>query len=512
MGSVSENNKRIAKNTFYLYIRMILVMGVTLFTSRIILNALGAHEYGLYSVIGGVVALFAIISGSLSSAISRFLTFELGHGDIERLKKVFSASLFIQGIIIVLILLVIVPIAIWFIHYKLNISTELRPAAYWIFGFSIGTFCVNLLSVPYNASIISHEKMYVFSIVSIIDVTCKLGIAYLIKLFSSERVIFYAALLLVNAIIIQSIYMIYCSRHFAECGMKFQMNRQIIKEIGAFAGWNFIGSSSSILRDQGNNIILNIFFGTIVNAAYSISMQVNSAINQLASNFMVAVNPQITKYYSQHHIPEMISLMFRSSRMAFFLTMLLASVLLFNTSYILTLWLKNVPEYTVIFVQLIVVFSLIESISRPMITAMLATGRIRNYQLIVGGLQMVNLPMSYIILKFGGSPVWPLIISIALSVGCLIARLIMLRHLIPFKISSYLKTVIGRIAIVALVSVLLPILIINLNGEATQMTQFILQTILYLAFTALSIYFIGCTTAERMLISEKMISIKRRLI
>jgi len=349
MNKVAENNRRIAKNTLFLYLRMILVMAVSLYTSRVILKALGVDDFGLYGVIGGIVALFSILSGSLTSAISRFLTYELGKGNSQRLKQIFSSSVFIQLMISLVVILALAPLGLWFINAKLNVPPDRYVAAYWVFGFSILTFCLHLLSVPYNAAIISHEKMAVFSYISLIEVSFKLLIAYCINLFAQNRLIIYAAMLFGVVLVIQLIYAGYCIRKFPECKLSLAYDRGLLKEIGSFAGWNFIGSAAGVLRNQGNNIILNLFYGTVANAAYSICMQVNNAVNQLADNFMVSVNPQITKYYAQSEIKEMNNLMFRSARMSFFLSWLLASVILLNTEYILNLWLVKIFVPNVIF-------------------------------------------------------------------------------------------------------------------------------------------------------------------
>lgn len=512
MASVAENNRRIAKNTAYLYLRMLLVMAVSLYTSRVILQALGANDFGLYSVVGGIVALFSIVSGSLSGAISRFITFGLGKGDTDHLKKIFANSLFIQVSLILIVLTLLVPLAIWFIANKMNINPDMYVAAYWVLGFSVVTFCINLLSVPYNAAIISHEKMSIFSVVSIIDVSLKLGISYLIMFCGSYRLIIYAALLLLSSLIVQSIYMIYCRCHFDECKTGLSSDKSLLKEIGSFAGWNFIGSASGILRNQGNNVLINMFFGTVVNAAYAVCMQVNNAVTQLSSNFMTSVNPQITKYYAQNKIQECVSLMFRSSRMSFFLTWILASVLLMNAEYILQLWLADVPEYTVTFVQLILLMSLIESVSVPLITGMLATGNIRNYQFVVGGFQMLNIPLSYTALKLGAPASAPLTIAAGISVLCLISRLIMLKKLIPFSVITFIKYVICRDLIVVITSMLVPFTIVFSIKPASNIIELIWQSSVCIICVFIAIYYLGCTIQERKYISKKIHLLKHRII
>lgn len=508
--TVADNNKRIAKNTMILYIRMLVVMAVSLFTSRITLNALGANDFGIYSVVGGIVALFSIISGSLSSSISRFVTFELGRGDMLRLRKVFANSLLIQILIILSIIVSLLPVAIWFVGAKMNISPDMLDKAYWVLAFSVVTFCVNLLSTPYHAVIISHERMTVFATITIIDVMMKLCISYSIMLFDNNRLVLYAALLLISTLIVQAFYMIYCIRHFEECKTAIGYDKEIIKEIGGFASWNFIGSASSILRNQGNNILLNIFYGTIVNAGYAISMQVNNAVTQLSNNFMTSVNPQITKYYAQKELESCIVLMFRSSRVSFFLTWLLGSIVLLNTGYILQIWLSNVPEDTVIFVRLILIMSLIESISIPLITGMLATGVIRNYQIVVGGFQMLNLPISYLVLKYGAPASSPLYIAICISIICLFARIIMLQRLIPFNIGNFITKVLIKDGLVVCISLMIPFILKLLYGGVENFYELVWQSLTCVTCTLGAIFIVGCTPNERRFIVNKIRSIKQK--
>lgn len=510
MSDIIANNKRIAKNTLFLYFRMILVMGVTLYTSRIILESLGDSGYGLYSVIGGIVALFSIISGSLSSAISRFFTYELGTGNFDRLRLIFSSSVCIQILLSIGMILVFTPVSIWFINNKMNIPDGDYTSAYWVLGFSIVTFCVNLMSVPFNAAIVSHEEMSVFSYVSVIEVCLKLGISYLVTVFDDKRVIVYAALLLGVSVIVQTIYMLYCRRKFPECRISPRLNLRTLKEIGGFAGWNFIGVASGVLRNQGNNIILNLFYGTVVNAAYAIAMQVNNAVSQLSDNFMVSVNPQITKYCASQEINEMHKLIFRSSKLSFFLTWILVLPIIVNTPYILYLWLVDVPSNTAVFVQLIMICAASESVSKPLITAMLATGKIRNYQIVVGGLQMMNLPISYVILKIGGSAYWPLVVVLIISQLCLIARLYMLRGMINLKVWQFMRQVYFKDIAVVILSLLLPVIILIFLPNTESFGSFTFRTITYILWTSVVILFIGLTASERSFICDRLKSVIKK--
>lgn len=311
MSNTTENNKRIAKNTLLLYFRMLFLMAVSLYTSRVVLNALGVEDFGIYNVVGGVVAMFSVLSGSLSTAISRFITYELGKGNKENLNKIFSSAVTIQFGLAGIIILLAETIGIWFLNIKMNIPEVRMEAANWVFQFSILTFAINLISVPYNASIIAHEKMSAFAYISILEAVGKLTIAYLITISPIDKLIFYAILMCAVALVVRLTYGNYCKRHFSECTYHFSWDKLLLKQMFGFAGWNFIGASSAILRDQGGNVVINLFCGPTVNAARGIAFQVNNAVNQFVTNFMTALNPQITKSYASGDNEYMMTLIFR---------------------------------------------------------------------------------------------------------------------------------------------------------------------------------------------------------
>lgn len=509
MSNTTENNKRIAKNTLLLYFRMLFLMAVSLYTSRVVLNALGVEDFGIYNVVGGVVAMFSVLSGSLSAAISRFITYELGKGNQENLNKIFSSAVTIQLILSGIIILLAETIGMWFLNAKMNIPEVRMEAANWVFQFSILTFAINLISIPYNASIIAHEKMSAFAYISILEAVGKLTIAYLITIAPIDKLIFYAILMCVVALVVRFTYGNYCKRHFSECTYHFVWDKQLLKQMFGFAGWNFIGASSAVLRDQGGNVVINLFCGPAVNAARGIASQVNNAVNQFVVNFMTALNPQITKSYAAGNKEYMMTLIFQGARLSFYMLLLLSLPILVNTHYILVLWLKIVPEHAVFFVQLILIFALSESISQPLITAMLAIGKIRNYQIIVGGLQMMNLPISYILLRLGYFPEVVIVIAICISQCCLAARLILLRGMIGLSITKYLKNVYLNIIIVSIIAVILPLISAYYIKES--FINFILISLIAIICTLSSIYFIGCNNQEREFIHQKLGTIKSKI-
>lgn len=441
------NAKKIAKNTLLLYIRMAVLLLVGLYTSRVVLSSLGESDYGIYNVVGGVVAMFTIISGALSSAVSRFITFELGRGG-ERLGAVFRCAILVQLLLAVVVVAAAEPAGLWFIGDKMTIPPERIPAARIVLQFSIVTFVINLLSVPYNAAIIAHEKMGAFAAVGLFEGFAKLGVALLLAVSPIDRLVWYAALMCVVAVCVRISYSVYCRRHFSECrgmwrsGVFRREDRPLLKEMFSFAGWNFIGVTAGVLKDQGGNILVNIFSPSpAVNAGRGVAMQLSGAVQGFVTNFMTAVNPQITKSYASGDLRGMHSLMRKSAKFSYFLILFFALPLLFGMDWVLGLWLKDVPEYAPVFARLLLILVLSDSLSNPLITAQLATGDIKRYQLIVGGILLLNIPVSYVLLKSGLGVEWVVVVAIVLSQVSMFARLALLRGMISLDMKSWFKDV-----------------------------------------------------------------------
>ncbi len=497
----SDNNKRIAKNTLLLYFRMLFMMVVSLYTSRVILNALGVEDFGIYNVVGGVVAMFTVISGSLSAAISRFITYELGKGDQSKLNKIFSASVTIQLLLSLIIVILIESVGVWFLNAKMTIPETRMAAANWVLQFSIITFAINLISVPYNAAIIAHEKMSAFAYISILEAVGKLAIAFLIMWSPIDKLIFYAILMCAVAVVVRLTYGHYCKKHFAECTYHFHWDKDILKQMFGFAGWNFIGASSAVLKDQGVNIAINLFCGPVVNAARGIAVQVNGAIYSFVQNFMTAINPQITKSYASGDHKYMMNLIFQGSRLSFYILLIFAVPVMINADYILHIWLTVVPEHSVRFVQLVLVFSLSEAISMPLVTAMLATGNIKKYQLIVGGLQMLNFPVAYLLLRFNVEVEMVFVASVILSQCCLAARLYLLRGMIGLSSIRYMKNVYLNVLAVAVLSSIIPSILSMYMQES--FLSFVVISLAALASTLAVEFYIGCNKKERAFVAAK---------
>lgn len=510
MTEQAENTKRIAKNTLMLYVRMLFGMLVSLYTSRVVLQALGVEDYGIYNVVGGVVAMFSMISSSLSSSVSRFLTFELGKGNMEGLKRVFSTSLTIHLVLALAFILLGETIGLWFLNTHMTIPENRLYAANWVFHASVFTFVINLLSVPFSASIVSHERMSAFAYIGILDIMLRLLIVLFIAYsgWNFDRLIIYSLLLVGVVCIMQAIYWNYCTRNFEECkfGLSFDVNYW--KEMSSFAGWNFIGCTAGLLKDQGVNILLNLFIGPIINAARGIANTVNNVLASFSGNFMTALNPQITKSYAAGNYDYMFSLVERGSRFSYYILLLFALPMLFETEFVLTLWLKHYPAHTVNFVRLILIVTMCDILSNTLINLQVATGKIRNYQLVVGGMLLMNFPLSYFCLKMGFPPESTLIVALIVAVCCLFLRLFFLRKMVGLSMKRYLCKVCGNILFVTLVAAIIPALLFFRMSDGW--VRFLIVCIISILITITSIYWIGCNANERNFIREKVFKIIRK--
>lgn len=424
MSEVITNNKRIAKNTLLLYFRSIFLILISLYTSRVILQMLGVSDYGIYNVVGGVVTMFAMISSSMSSASQRFITYTLGEGNFERLKKIFNTSMTLHVIIGALVVLLVEIFGVWFLYAKLNIPDDRLDVAFWVLQLSIATLFVNIISVPYNSVIIAHEKMSAFAYISILEAVLKLLIVFALLWSPIDRLILYSILMFLTALLIRIIYTVYSQRSFEETrNVKFRIEHGLFKEMFSFAGWNLFGNGSLLLRNQGVDIILNIFFGVTVNAAKGICNQVQSAVYQFVSNFQTAVTPQLTMSVAQQNQDRTHSLIMKGGRYSFYMLSIFAVPLIVSAPEVLSLWLVEVPDYTVVFIQWTLLYLLLDSLSRFLMNAVLAYGKIKVYQIVVGGTKILTLPLVLIWLLLGGSPVTGILANIIIEIVCLFQRL-----------------------------------------------------------------------------------------
>ena len=503
MSNQTDNNKRIAKNTLLLYVRMLFLMVVSLFTSRVILNTLGVEDFGIYNVVGGIVAMFTIISGSLTTAISRFLTFELGKGNKDKLRTIFSTSVNIQLGLSAIVLLVGEVVGIWFLNNQMNIPEGRLQAANYVLQCSLGIFVLNLLSVPYNSAIIAHERMGAYAYISILDIILKLAVAYAIMLSPFDRLSSYGVLLLAEAILIRLIYGIYSKRNFEECTYHLVYDKTILKKMVSFAGWNFLGVTAGTLNTQGVNILINIYFGVAVNAARGIAVQASSAISQFVQSFTTAVNPQITKSYASGDMTYMHTLVCQSSKFSAYLFLLMAVPLAVETPAIFDIWLKNPPEYAVTFFRLSLLGTLMDSVlSNSLMTAIFATGDIKKYQVRVTIWGGMVFPLTWLAYWLGANPDATYIIYFVMYCVVLYVRLHVIQQKVHLPMKEYGRKVLVRFIPVALLSIAVPTVIAYALPQS--FVRIILTTIVSAFVTCVIVYGVGLTDGERGMVVSKI--------
>ena len=477
--TISSNNKRIAKNTLMLYIRMILIMGITFYTSRVVLDALGVEDYGIYNVVGGVIVLFSFINGSMTLATQRFFANCIGKNDFGLLRKTFCMSIIIHIILALIVLLLCETIGLWFIYNYLNIPAEKMNAAIWVYQFSIIACVFNIFMVPLTSLVIASEDMKIYAYISIVEALMRLAIAFMLKWIDCNKLILYGGLLAASSIIIYIIW-------FAYCNFKYKVS---------FAGWQLIGSFTWVLRTQGVNMILNIFFGAALNASRGIAVQVNSAVLSFVQNFQMASNPQINKYYASGDLPQMKSLIFRTSKLSFFLLLVFALPIIIYTRPIMELWLTVIPPDGTIFVRLMLIATLVDTLSGSLIYGILATGKIKNYQLTVCSFQILEVVFVYIAFKLGYSALYMFYTAMIVSFISFLVRLKFLEKTISLNIMEYFKTVTSREVITYIIALIIGLILHRLFPDNPGLT--VLALILTVISTISMIFLIGLDKDER---------------
>jgi len=479
----SQNNKRIAKNTLFLYMRMLLTMLISLYTSRVTLATLGVVDYGIYNVVGGVISMFAFLNSSLSSSTQRFLTFSLGQGDFVQLKKVFTASLNIHIILSLLIVLLGETLGLWFLNNKLVIPADRLFAANMVYQLTIFMSLISIIQVPFDGTIIAHEKMDI--ILMIVDWDKMILLAILYSLVVLFRFI---------------LYIVYCKRHFIEIGLRFFYNKLLYKQLVSFAGWNLFGAVAVLSKDQGLNILLNLFFGPIVNAARTVSYQVSSAIANFMINFQTAINPQVVKYYASNELDNMERLVYRGSKLSFILTFFLGFPAALNIDFLLNIWLVKAPNNANIFIILLLIDNMIWSIfGSPMANSLQATGNIKKYQIIVGCIVISILPISYLALKLGCEAQMVFVIGIFITLISGVMRYKLCVSQVGFHVRLFLKMVIKRVVYILLLSMPIPLVVKHFYNASTW-HDFLIVLLTTLVISAVVIYTVGLEKGEKLYI------------
>lgn len=508
MSLPSTNNKRIAKNTFYLYIRLIVSLFVGLYVSRVVLDALGIKDFGIYNIVGGFVSMLAIFTGSITSAANRFITFELGRGDTEVLKKTFSTIITLLVLMAMTVFVAGEFIGMFFIDRILVIPPDRMEAAYFVFHLSLLAFGINLVSVPYMAAVTAHEKMNFFALVSIFESVAKLVIVYLLYLSPFDRLKSYAVLLVVVGGIIRIVYGIYCNRHFPETHFSFQIDRGVFKNIFSYSFWVTIGASSGILKEQGVNVIINMFYGVVMNASRGISMQVSGAINQFSNNIATAIQPQITKSYAVGDLNRSIDLTLILMKAQGIMLLLISLPLFLEMDYVLKLWLGDVPYYAVTFTRWSLILCYVRTLESAHGALYLATGKVRNLQIVGGGLMLLTLPFSYFFLKWGYEPVTTMMIGTVLEVVTMFVAFGYLRQIVGFPLRRLFCEALLPLVLTISLS-LVPPLTVKYQIPEECLDRFVVVTLASALSTALFSYLIILNKKEKSFI---VVTIKNKLI
>lgn len=498
--SSTANNRRIAKNTALLYVRMLVMMGVTLFTSRVVLQALGVEDFGIYNIVGGVVVLFSFVNNAMLLSTQRFLNYELGRGDAAEAGKVFSASLTIHLAIAAAFLLLAETVGLWFLYTYINLPAGRWEAALWVYQLSVLATVISVARAPYNAAIIAYERMSFFAYVSVVEGLLKLGIVYMVYLFA-DRLVAYAALMAAVVLAVTLFYRLFCLRHFPICRYRYEYDRRRYRAIAGFSGWSVFGSAANVGASQGLNVILNMFFGVAVNAAMGIANQVNAAVYQFVGNFQTAFNPQIVKLYAAGESGSFINLILNTSRYSFLLLFVIALPVYVCCPELLRLWLGTVPEYAVPFCRLMLAFSLIDAWQGPLWVSAQATGKIRNYQLLMSFMILLNLPVTYLLLVFFRHPELALAVRVAVNAATALVRVIYLHRLYRFPIRRYLREVVAVSLAVAALSLPLPLLV---SGRAAGIPGLSLSVAMSLACALAATALVGVTGNERQMVFRKI--------
>lgn len=509
MSESLSNNKRIAKNTIFLYIRMLLIMVVTLYTSRVVLATLGIEDFGIFNAVGGIVAMMGFLNSSMANAVQRFLSFEMGKQEVRNVRAIFNVSLHAHIGIAIIVFVIMEIGGIWFLNHKMNIPIDRMLAAHWVFQSTIIVAIISILQVPYNALIIAKEQMNIYAYVSIVEVLLKLGIVYLLVLAGSDKLISYSILTSIVSFIICITYVIYCKKKYKESELYFVKDTKSLRQLMGFASWNMLGEIAWIFTGQGVNILLNIFFGPVVNAARGVAYQVEGAVMKFVQSFQVAMNPQIIKTYAANFHEQTMSLVYMGTRFSYYLVLVLSTPLYFEIDYILSIWLEEVPPMTADFCRLILICGLVQTCSNLFATVAKAYGKIRNYQLVISFILMCNFPLSYLMLYLGFSPMSTVGVAILIQAVVLFARLWLMKGMIKYSIRDFLSNVLLPLLLVTFFSVIVPYVISHTMSSG--LSRFLCNLIATELIMIAIIYTIGLRQNERQLVWKSIVKIKDKL-
>ena len=506
------SNNRIVKNTIFLYLRSILILTISLYSTRVLLHTLGVDDFGLYNLVAGFVSMFGFLNLAMVNSVQRYMNYALGKGDVTYFDQVFKTSLFIQVLLSLIIFILLETIGVWFINYGMQVPKARILAANVVFQFSTLSFLVKILQVPFTSVIVSYEKMDFFAIQGIVESVLLLFVIYILSIIPADNLISYSALITVVSIFIFFLNFLYSRKIYSMMHVKFAYDRAILKEMFSFSIWNLFGSLSGVLKSQGINILFNAFFSLVVNAARGVSYQVLSGVTALICNFQTAIKPQLIQSYAEGDTHRYFSLVFSGSKITFYLMWIIVLPLILCVDNILMVWLGegSVPEYTAKFTIIILLTGLVDSYATTLSLAMYAIGNIKTYQIVVSLIIMSILPISYIFLKMGSGPAAPLYISLFISIIAQFVRVAVWRNLIHFRVSDYVKQVISPTIVVSLVTYLISRFLVDLMSFNNNYVTIIITVLITLFINLILIYLFGLNTEERKTTIKVFVNFLRR--
>lgn len=509
--NISQSNARIARNSIFLSVRMVIVLCINLYTTRAVLALLGVEDYGIYNVVCGFVSMFTFLNTSLSNGIQRFYNYELGKNGLDGARKVFNTARIIQIALIIIVIIVAETVGLWYLCNKMVIPESRFAAALWIYQFAIVSFVFVIVQAPYTAAVMAHERMDFFAVVSVLDAVLKLAIIFIIPILKNDNLIVYGLCLSLISVFDFLCYLIYAKVNFTEIKIEKHFERQLFRDMLGFSGWNIFGSFSGVIKEQGINLVFNWFFGPVVNAARGVAMQVNSGLQGFVSTITTPVRPQVIQSYAQGNVDRTMNLTYSISKLSCMFLYLMALPVICEIDFILRLWLgSNIPQHTNTFVVIIILISFINNLNGAVSGVVHASGKMKTYQLSTSFTSFLCIPLSYLMLKFGFAPEWALWIVFATMVATQTVSLIVLKTIVSFKISEYLKRTILPLFLVIISTFWIPLIIRVCMVEGW--LRFVLVVISSLATCALSVYFIGFNKSERVLVNNMIINKLKRKI
>lgn len=512
MSDEAQNNKRIAKNTLFLSIRMVIVLALNLFTTRIVLKGLGVVDYGVYNVVCGFVTMFAFLTTSMSNGVQRFFNYEYGKNGVEGANKVFCTSLYIQAFLAIIVVIFIEVFGLWYLHNKMVIPAERMVAAGWIFQFSALSFVLGIMQAPFSAAVTAHEKMDFYAIISVLDAVLKFGIAYLMIVVSFDKLIVYGILMAVISLVDAFIYYLYCKKNFAEIYFKPAFDKQMFKSMIGFSGWNLFGSFSGVMKEQGINLVINFYFGPVVNAARGVANQLNGGLQSFVQNITVPVRPQVIQSYAIGDVGRAMKLTYTISKLSCYMLIMLAIPLCLEIDYALNLWLgDNIPDHTASFAIIIFLTSIVSNLNSAISGVVHATGKMRDYQLWGSLVSMSSVPISMYLLSFYNIPEIALVCVLVCSgLGHLVC-LVVVKRLVGMSLSHYVKKVVFPVFLVLLLSLFVTGGFRFVSNISNDFVRFFMCVIVCFISVSVSLYFIGLNKEERLLFGQIIDGVLRKL-